>query len=104
MKTREEFISSKWNWTPLAFIQVSHDEPDPTKDFQMNTEVNMQKLYIVTGQTLVFPLVKLKGYPPTERGVKQCQGNVGQQGQVRIFGLRKKGEWKGERERKSKSE
>lgn len=44
----------------------------------------------MTEQTLVFEQVKLKGYPPTERGVKQCQGNVGQQGQVRIFSLRKK--------------
>lgn len=28
-----------------------------------------------------------KGYPPAQRGVKQSQGNVGQQGQVRVFHL-----------------
>lgn len=28
-----------------------------------------------------------KGYPPAQRGVKQSQGNLGQQGQVRVFHL-----------------
>lgn len=51
-------------------------------------------------EALVYAPVNLKGYPPTERGVKQCQGNVGQQGQVRIFGLRKTDmEWGGKKKK-----